>query len=67
MVTSGIGWWPARIKAPRRLSVASLRIWEKGFWEPVRITGLVRFVRMKESAEEVYAIVSVPWSMMNAS
>ena len=35
--------------------------------EPVTTTGLPRFSNMKESAEAVYAIVSVPWRMTKLS
>lgn len=35
--------------------------------EPVRMTGLPRFSHMKDRAEAVYAIVSVPWRITNPS
>ena len=35
--------------------------------EPVRITGFRLFRSVKDSAEEVYAMVSVPWRMTNPS
>ena len=65
--TSGMGKWPAMISAPRRLSVASERSWEKGAWEPVRMTGLERLDSRKDRAEAVYERESVPWRITKAS
>ena len=44
--------------------------WYGGRWatcEPVRITGFERCSNMNESADAVYAIVSVPWMITNPS
>ena len=40
---------------------------ESGICEPVTITGLVKFSNINDSAEAVYAIVSVPWSTTKPS
>ena len=47
MVTSGIWYYPAIRRAPRKLSTASVFSSRIGIWLPVKITGLLRFSSMK--------------------
>ena len=55
------GFFAAAISiAVMRFSFPSVRKVPIGSWEPVRITGLLRFSSIKLKAEAVYAIVSVP-------
>ena len=50
-----------------RFSLPSVRNWPSGNCDPVRMTGLVRFSSIKDRADAVYAIVSVPWSITKPS
>src|SRR5437879_1803275 len=65
--TSGMFVVPASMIEAITLRSASLRDRASGSCEPVRITGLLRPSRKKESAEAVHDMVSVPWRITKPS
>ena len=67
IMTSGMTYYPPIKSDPRKLSIASFFNSSIGIWLPVKITGLLRFSNINDSAEAQYAIVSVPWRITKAS
>ena len=65
--TSGISKWPAMLIAPSKFWIPSFRGLHKGICDPVMQTVLSKFSNMKESAEAVHDIVSVPCKMTKES